>query len=167
MSHQQENKFTSKKKDEILKNLMLFNQQLLKDKKNVEGVIEVSLHKGYKDRIVGSSYLAVPKEHIYQAFELLLTQGVGLFDADGSLSALGVEKDEIAMELFFNFMRIVTEKALKSKQFLNLEKTGQDNPQVRDFVQNHIQALISYGILGEDEGLDSRDVKKSKLNNKN
>lgn len=136
---------------------MLFNQKLLQDKKNVEGVIEVSLHKGYKDRIVGSSYLAVPREHVYQAFELLLTQGVGLFDADGSLSALGVEKDEIAMELFFNFMRILTEKTLKSEQFLNLEKTEQDKPQVRDFVQNHIQALISYGIISSDEDFDSED----------
>ena len=157
MSQQQEKKFTSKKKDEIMKNLMLFNQKLLKDKKNFEGVIELSLHTGYKDRIVGSSYLAVPKEHIYQAFELLLTQGVGLFDADGSLSALGVEKDEIAMELFFNFMRILTEKTLKSEKFLNLEKTEQDKPQVRDFVQNHIQALISYGIISSDDDFDSKE----------
>ena len=138
-----------------MKNLMLFNQKILQDKKNVEGVIELSLHSGYKDRIVGSSYLAVPREHVYQAFELLLTQGVGLFDADGSLSALGVEKDEIAMELFFNFMRIITEKTLKSEEFLNLEKTEQDKPQVRDFVQSHIQALISYGIINPDEDLDS------------
>jgi hypothetical protein len=151
----QEKKFTSKKRDEIMKNLMLFNQKILQDKKNVEGVIELSLHSGYKDRIVGSSYLAVPREHVYQAFELLLTQGVGLFDADGSLSALGVEKDEIAMELFFNFMRIITEKTLKSEEFLNLEKTEQDKPQVRDFVQSHIQALISYGIINPDEDLDS------------
>lgn len=134
---------------------MLFNQKLLQDKKNVEGVIEVSLHSGYKDRIVGSSYLAVPRDHVYQAFELLLKQGVGLFDADGSPSALGVEKDEIAMELFFNFMRIITEKTLKSEQFLNLERTEQDKPQVRDFVQNHIQALISYGIINPDEDLNS------------
>jgi hypothetical protein len=160
MSQQQENKFTSKKKDEILKNLMLFNQKLLQDKKNVEGVFELSLHSGYKDRIVGSSYLAVPKEYIYQAFELLLKQGVGLFDADGSLSALGVEKDEIAMELFFNFMRIITEKTLKSEQFLNLERTEQDNPQVRDFVQNHIQALISYGIISSDEDSSSESEEK-------
>lgn len=151
----QEKKFTSKKRDEIMKNLMLFNQKILQDKKNVEGVIELSLHSGYKDRIVGSSYLAVPREHVYQAFELLLTQGVGLFDANGSLSALGVEKDEIAMELFFNFMRIITEKTLKSEEFLNLEKTEQDKPQVRDFVQSHIQALISYGIINPDEDLDS------------
>lgn len=151
----QEKKFTYKKKDEIMKNLMLFNQKLLQDKRNIEGVIGLSLHRGYKDRIVGSSYLAVPREHVYQAFELLLTQGVGLFDADGSLSALGVEKDEIAMELFFNFMRIITEKTLKSEEFLNLEKTEQDKPQVRDFVQNHIQALISYGIINPDEDLDS------------
>ena len=151
----QKDKFTSKKKDEILKNLMLFNQKLLKDKKNFEGVIELSLHTGYKDHILGSSYLAVPREHAYQAFELLLNQGVGLFDVDGSLSALGVEKDEIAMELFFNFMRIITEKTLKSEEFLNLEKTEQDKPQVRDFVQNHIQALISYGIFNPDEDLDS------------
>lgn len=153
----QEKKFTFKKKDEVMKNLMLFNQKLLQDKKNVEGVIEVLLHKGYKDRIVGSSYLAVPREHVYQAFELLLTQGVGLFDVNGSLSALGVEKDEIAMELFFNFMRILTEKTLKSEQFLNLEKTEQDKPQVRDFVQNHIQALISYGIISADDDFDSED----------
>ena len=151
----QEKKFTSKKRDEIMKNLMLFNQKILQDKKNVEGVIELSLHSGYKDRIVGSSYLAVPREHVYQAFELLLTQGVGLFDADGSLSALGVSKEDIAMGLFFNFMRILTEKTLKSEQFLNLEKTEQDKPQVRDFVQNHIQALISYGIINSDEDLDS------------
>ena len=157
MSHQQEKKFTSKKKDEVMKNLMLFNQKLLQDKKNVEGVIELSLHKGYKDRIVGSSYLAVPREHTYQAFELLLKQGVGLFDVDGSLSAFGVSKGEIAMELFFNFMRIVTEKTLKSEQFLNLEKTEGDNPQVRDFVQNHMQALFSYGIIGPDEDFDSED----------
>lgn len=153
----QEKKFTFKKKDEVMKNLMLFNQKFLQDKKNVEGVIEVLLHKGYKDRIVGSSYLAVPREHVYQAFELLLTQGVGLFDVNGSLSALGVEKDEIAMELFFNFMRILTEKTLKSEQFLNLEKTEQDKPQVRDFVQNHIQALISYGIISADDDFDSED----------
>lgn len=151
----QEKKFTSKKRDEIMKNLMLFNQKILQDKKNVEGVLDLSLHSGYKDRIVGSSYLAVPREHVYQAFELLLTQGVGLFDADSSLSALGVSKEDIAMELFFNFMRILTEKTLKSEQFLNLEKTEQDKPQVRDFVQNHIQALISYGIINSDEDLDS------------
>lgn len=157
MSQQQEKKFTSKKKDEILKNLMLFNQKLLQDTKNVEGVIELSLHKGYKDRIVGSSYLAVPREHIYQAFELLLTQGVGLFDADGSLSALGVSKEDIAMELFFNFMRIITEKTLKSEQFLNLEKTEQDNPLIRDFVQNHMQALFSYGIISPDDDFSSED----------
>ena len=74
MSQKQEKKFTSKKKDEIMKNLMLFNQKILQDKKNIEGVIELSLHRGYKDRILGSSYLAVPREHAYQAFELLLTQ---------------------------------------------------------------------------------------------
>ena len=152
---QKEDKFTSKKKDEIMKNLMLFNQKLLKDKKNFEGIIELSLHKGYKDRIVGSSYLAVPREHVYQAFELLLKQGVGLFDADGSLSTFGLSTDEIMTELFFNFMRIITEKTLKSEEFLNLEKTEQDEPQVRDFVQNHIQALISYGIINPDEDLDS------------
>lgn len=44
----QEKKFTSNKRDEVLKNLMLFNQKLLKDKKNFEGIIELSLHKGYK-----------------------------------------------------------------------------------------------------------------------
>lgn len=153
----QKDKFTSKKKDEIMKNLMLFNQKLLQDKKNVEGVIGLSLHKGYKDRIVGSSYLAVPREHVYQAFELLLTQGVGLFDADGSLSALGVSKEDIAMELFFNFMRIITEKTLKSEQFLNLEKTEQDNPLIRDFVQNHMQALFSYGIISPDDDFSSED----------
>ena len=160
MSNQLEKKFTSTKKDEVLKNLMLFNQKLLKDKKNFEGVIELSLHNGYKDRVVGSSYLAVPREHAYQAFELLLKQGVGLFDADGSLSALGVEKDEIAMELFFNFMRIVTEKTLKSEEFLNLEKTEQDNPQVRDFVQNHVQALISYGIISANDDFSSESEEK-------
>lgn len=153
----QEKKFTSKKRDEIMKNLMLFNQKILQDKKNVEGVIELSLHSGYKDRLIGSSYLAVPREHVYQAFELLLRQGVGLFDADGSLSTLGVEKDEIAMELFFNFMRIITEKTLKSEEFLNLEKTEGDNPQVRDFVQNHMQALFSYGIINPDEDSSSED----------
>lgn len=154
MSNQLEKKFTSTKKDEVLKNLILFNQKLLKDKKNFEGVIELSLHKGYKDRIVGSSYLAVPREHAYQAFELLLKQGIGLFDADGSLSAFGLSTDEIMTELFFNFMRIITEKVLTSEQFLNMEKTEKDNPQVRDFVQNHVQALISYGIIGPDEDLN-------------
>lgn len=160
MSHQQEKKFTSKKKDEIMKNLMLFNQKLLQDKKNIEGVVALSLHSGYKDRLVGSSYLAVPREHVYQTFELLLTQGIGLFDADGSLSVLGVSKDEIAMELFFNFMRILTEKTLKSEEFLNMEKTEGDNPQVRDFVQNHIQALISYGIIRSDEDFSSESEEK-------
>lgn len=155
MSNQLEKKFTSTKKDEVLENLMLFNQKLLKDKKNFEGVIELSLHKGYKEHILGSSYLAVPREHVYQAFELLLKQGVGLFDADGSLSTFGLSTDEIMTELFFNFMRIITEKTLKSEEFLNLEKTEQDKPQVRDFVQNHIQALISYGIINPDEDLDS------------
>lgn len=156
----QEAKFTSNKRDEVLKNLMLFNQKLLKDKRNFEGVLELSLHKGYKDHILGSTYLAVPREHAYQAFELLLKQGVGLFDVDGSLSALGVEKDEIAMELFFNFMRIITEKVLTSEQFLNMEKTEQDNPQVRDFVQTHVQALISYGIIGPDEDLNLESEEK-------
>lgn len=150
----QENKFTSNKQDEVLKNLMLFNQKLLKDKKNFEGIIELSLHKSYKNRILGSSYLAVPREHAYQAFELLLKQGVGLFDVDGSLSAFGLSADEVMTELFFNFMRIVTEKVLKSEQFLNMEKAEKDNPQIRDFIQNHVQALISYGIVGSDDDLD-------------
>lgn len=153
----QEEKFTGKKTDEVLENLMFFNQKILKDKDSLEGVIELSLHKGYKGRISASSFLAVPRSNVYQAFELLLKQGVGLFDADGSMTALGLSSDKVMMELFYNFMRIVTEKVVTSEQFRDLEKIEQENLQVREFIMNHFQALVSYGIVGADDNLDSEE----------
>lgn len=55
-------------------------------------------------------------------------------------------------------MRIVTERVLTSLQFQEFEEIEREHPQVRDFVQNHMQALLSYGILGpEDKDLDLED----------
>lgn len=48
-------------------------------------------------------------------------------------------------------MRIVTEKLLVNDQLDNLKEIEKLNPQVRDFIQHHMQALISYGILGVDD----------------
>lgn len=81
----------------------------------------------------------------------MLKQGVSLFDVDGSFAALGLSTDEVMRELFFNFMRIVTEKLLVNDQLDNLKEIEKLNPQVRDFVQNHMQALFSYGILGSED----------------
>ena len=87
-----------------------------------------------------------------------MKQGIGLFDKDKSLEFFGLSKDEIAKELFFNFMRIVTERVLTRLQFQEFEEIEREHPQVRDFVQNHMQALLSYGILGlEDKDLDLED----------
>ena len=141
--------------DKMLKNFMKFNQGILKKKDNLEGVVELSIHGSENGRLSASSFVAIPRENLYPTFELLLKQGVGLFDKDKSLEAFGVSADEITIELFYNFMRIITEKVLTSVQFQDLEETEKEHPQVRDFVQNHIQALISYGIINSDEDLDS------------
>lgn len=144
----------------MLKNLMRFNQNVLKNKENLEGVVELSIYGNEKGRLSASSFIAIPRENLYPTFELLLKQGVGLFDKDKSLEAFGVSADEITIELFYNFMRIITEKVLTSVQFQELEETEKEHPQVRDFVQNHMQALISYGILGPDEGSSSESEEK-------
>ena len=130
---------------------MLFNQKILKDKGKLEGVMELSMHKDSNGDMSASSFIAVSKGNIYQAFELLLKQGVSLFDADGSFAALGLSTDEVMWELFFTFMRIITEKVLVSDKLDNLKEIEETNPQVRDFIQHHMQALISYGILGVDD----------------
>ena len=147
----EEKKFNSVKQDKVLKNLMLFNQKIMKDKDKLEGVMELSMHKDSNGDMSASSFIAVSKANVYQAFELLLKQGVSLFDADGSFAALGLSTDEVMRELFFNFMRIVTEKLLVNDQLDNLKEIEKLNPQVRDFIQHHMQALISYGILGVDD----------------
>lgn len=147
----EEKKFNSVKQDKVLKNLMLFNQKILKDKDKLEGVMELSMHKDSNGDMSASSFIAVSRTNVYQAFELLLKQGVSLFDADGSFAALGLSTDEVMRELFFNFMRIVTEKLLVNDQLDNLKEIEKLNPQVRDFIQHHMQALISYGILGVDD----------------
>lgn len=154
----EEKKFNSVKQDKVLKNLMLFNQKILKDGDKLEGIMELSMHKDSNGDMSASSFIAVPKANVYQAFELLLKQGVSLFDVDGSFAALGLSTDEVMRELFFNFMRIVTEKLLVSDKLNNLKEIEETNPQVRDFVQNHMQALYFYGILGsEDEELNLED----------
>lgn len=147
----EEKKFNSVKQDKVLKNLMLFNQKLLKDKDKLEGVMELSMHKDSNGDMSASSFIAVSKGNVYQAFELLLKQGVSLFDVDGSFAALGLSTDEVMRELFFTFLRIITEKVLVSDQLDNLKEIEETNPQVRDFIQHHMQALISYGILGVDD----------------
>lgn len=149
--NKEEKKFNSVKQDKVLENLMLFNQKILKDKDKLEGVMELSMHKDSNGDMSASSFIAVSKANVYQAFELLLKQGVSLFDADGSFAALGLSTDEVMRELFFNFMRIVTEKLLVNDQLENLKEIEETNPQVRDFIQHHMQALISYGILGVDD----------------
>lgn len=149
--NKEEKKFNSVKQDKVLENLMLFNQKILQDKDKLEGVMELSMHKDSNGDMSASSFIAVSKANVYQAFELLLKQGVSLFDADGSFAALGLSTDEVMRELFFNFMRIVTEKLLVNDQLENLKEIEETNPQVRDFIQHHMQALISYGILGVDD----------------
>lgn len=110
--NKEEEKFNSVKQDKVLKNLMLFNQKILKDKDKLEGVMELSMHKDSNGDMSASSFIAVSRNNVYQAFELLLKQGVSLFDADGSFASLGLSTDEVMRELFFNFMHIVTEKLL-------------------------------------------------------
>lgn len=149
--NKEEEKFNSVKQDKVLKNLMLFNQKILKDKDKLEGVMELSMHKDSNGDMSASSFIAVSRNNVYQAFELLLKQGVSLFDADGSFASLGLSTDEVMRELFFNFMHIVTEKLLVNDQLDNLKEIEKLNPQVRDFIQHHMQALISYGILGVDD----------------
>ena len=101
-----------------------------------------------------SSFIAVPRKNTYQAFELLLRQGVLMFDKGGVFKEFGLSTEEVMMELFFNFMRIVTEKALVSDdKFSELQKSLQ----AWEFLQNHVQALISYGIARSDEVSDSED----------
>ena len=101
-----------------------------------------------------SSFIAVPRTNTYQAFELLLRQGVLMFDKDGVFKEFGLSTEEVMMELFFNFMRIISEKALVSDdKFSELQKS----PQAWEFLQNHVQALISYGIVGSDGVSDIED----------
>lgn len=149
-----EKKLTSVKQDEMLKNLMIFNQKILQDKDNNEGVFEITLHSSGENGVSASTFSAVPKENVYLLFELLLAHGVKMFDVDGSLSALGLSTDTLRFELFYTFMRILTEKTLATRQLGKLEEIEKENPQVRDFIQRHIQALVSSGILGGDQDLD-------------
>ena len=148
-----EKNFKTVDQEVVLKNLMLFNQKILKDKDKNEGVIELSLHKSETGRMSASSFIAVPRKNTYQAFELLLRQGVLMFDKDGVFKEFGLSTGEVMMELFFNFMRIITEKVLTAEKLSELQK----NPQAKDFIQNHVHALISYGIMDFDDILDSDD----------
>lgn len=149
-----EKNFKTVNQEEVLKNLLLFNQKILKDKDKNEGVIELSLHKFEDGRMSASSFIAVPRKNTYQAFELLLRQGVLMFDKGEVFKELGLSTEEVMMELFFNFMRIISEKALVSDdKFLELQKS----PQAWEFLQNHVQALISYGIAGSSDVSDIED----------
>lgn len=149
-----EKNFKTVNQEEVLKNLLLFNQKILKDKDKNEGVIELSLHKSEDGRMSASSFIAVPRTNTYQAFELLLRQGVLMFDKGGVFKEFGLSTEEVMMELFFNFMRIISEKALVSEdKFSELQKS----PQAWEFLQNHVQALISYGIVGSDGVSDIED----------
>ena len=139
-----EKNFKTVDQEVVLKNLMLFNQKILKDKDKNEGVIELSLHKSEDGRMSASSFIAVPRTNTYQAFELLLRQGVLMFDKDGVFKHFGLSTEEVMMELFFNFMRIISEKSLVTDKLSELH----ESPQVRQFLQSHVQALISYGIIG-------------------
>lgn len=148
-----EKNFKTVDQEVVLKNLMLFNQKVLKDKDKNEGVIELTLHKSEDGRMSASSFIAVPRKNTYQAFELLLRQGVLMFDKGEVFKEFGLSTEEVMMELFFNFMRIITEKALATDKLVELQKS----PQAWEFLQNHVQALTSYGIVGSDEVLDIED----------
>lgn len=72
-------------RDKVLKNLMKFNQSILKKKDTLEGVVELSLFGTEDDTLSATSFVAIPRENLYPSFELLLKQGIGLFDKDKSL----------------------------------------------------------------------------------
>lgn len=145
--------FKTVDQEEVLKNLLLFNQRILKDKDKNEGVIELSLYKSDDGSMSASSFIAVPRKNLYQAFELLLKQGVLMFDKSEVFKEFGLSTEEVMIELFFNFMRIITERALVTDKLSELQKS----PQAWAFLQNHVQALISYGIVGSGKILDIDD----------
>ena len=60
-----EKNFKTVNQEEVLKNLLLFNQKVLKDKDKNEGIIELSLHKSEGGRMSASSFIAVPRTNTY------------------------------------------------------------------------------------------------------
>ena len=107
--------------EDTLKQLLVFNQNLLKNKETTRGIVEVAVVEGEDGNFYVDQFIASKNGMRFELLKAMMTSFSQLLLPEAVEKELGVKSDEVANELyaacFFTFAKIFAEKELTEEEF--------------------------------------------------
>lgn len=140
--------------EDTLKQLLVFNQNLLKNKETARGILEVAVVEGEDGNLYMDQFVASKDGMRFELLKAMMTSFSQLLLPETVEKELGVKSDEVANELyascFFTLTKIFAEKELSEEEINSLSAPSR-------------QSLIEYARemqnirLGHEEDSEGED----------
>ena len=110
--------------EETLKQLLIFNQNLLKNRKTTCGILEVAVVEGEDGNLYVDQFVASKNGMRFELLKAMMTSFSQLLLPETVEKELGVKSSEVANELYasclFTLAKIFAENKLSEEEFNNL-----------------------------------------------
>lgn len=110
--------------EETLKQLLIFNQNLLKNRKTTCGILEVAVVEGEDGNLYVDQFVASKNGMRFELLKAMMTSFSQLLLPETVEKELGVKSGEVANELYasclFTLAKIFAENKLSEEEFNNL-----------------------------------------------
>ena len=110
--------------EETLKQLLIFNQNLLKNRKTTRGILEVAVVEGEDGDLYVDQFVASKNGMRFELLKAMMTSFSQLLLPETVEKELGVKSGEVANELYasclFTLAKIFAENKLSEEEFNNL-----------------------------------------------
>lgn len=107
--------------EDTLKQLLVFNQNLLKNKETARGILEVAVVEGKDGNLYVDQFVASKNGMRFELLKAMMTSFSQLLLPETVEKELGVKSSEVANELYasclFTLAKIFAEKELSEKEF--------------------------------------------------
>ena len=110
--------------EDTLKQLLVFNQNLLKNKETARGILEVAVVEGEDGNLYVDQFVASKNGMRFELLKAMMTSFSQLLLPETVEKELGVKSGEVANELYasclFTLAKIFAENELSEEEFNNL-----------------------------------------------
>lgn len=110
--------------EDTLKQLLVFNQNLLKNKETTRGILEVAVVEGEDGNLYVDQFVASKNGMRFELLKAMMTSFSQLLLPETVEKELGVKSGEVANELYasclFTLAKIFAENELSEEEFNNL-----------------------------------------------
>lgn len=107
--------------EDTLKQLLVFNQNLLKNKETARGILEVAVVEGEDGNLYVDQFVASKNGMRFELLKAMMTSFSQLLLPETVEKELGVKSDEVANELydacFFTLAKVFAERELSEEEF--------------------------------------------------